>query len=345
MQITTIGLDIAKRSFQIHGVDETGAVMVAKSLSRGRVMAFFSKLEPCLIGLEACATGHYWGRELQALGHQVRLIPPAYVKPYLRRNKNDAADAAAICEAVSRPSMRFVAVKSAAQQAARSLTRVREQLISQRTASVNALRGHLAEFGIIEAVGIHRARRLRAVIEDGEDGRLPDLARQSLSILLSQIDALDAAIVELDRRIATWHRSDEVSQRLASIPGIGTLTAATFAAAVPDASFFRSGREFAAWLGLVPRQRSTGGKPRLGRISKRGDARLRGLLIICASSVIQSLRRRKEGAAGAPWLARLLATKPPLVVAVALANKLARTIWAVMAHGQAYQPERGFLAA
>ncbi|MDP6174315.1 MAG: IS110 family transposase [Rhodospirillales bacterium] len=345
MQITTIGLDIAKRSFQIHGIDKTGAVVVAKALSRGRVLVFFSKLEPCLIGLEACASAHYWGRELGALGHQVHLIPPAYVKAYLRRNKNDAADAAAICEAVSRPHMRFVEVKSAAKQAARSLTRVREQLISQRTATVNSLRGHLAEFGIIEAAGLARARRLRAVIEDGTDRRLPDLARESLSILVEQIEGLDGKILDLDGRIAAWHKSNEVSQRLASIPGIGTLTAATFAQAVPNADFFRSGREFAAWLGLVPRQKSTGGKPRLGRISKRGDRRLRSLLVICASSVLQSLKRRKQGTAGAPWLARLMATKPPLVVAVALANKLARTIWAVMAHGQAYQPERGFLAA
>ena len=201
MQITTIGLDIAKRSFQIHGIDKTGAVVVAKALSRGRVLVFFSKLEPCLIGLEACASAHYWGRELGALGHQVHLIPPAYVKAYLRRNKNDAADAAAICEAVSRPHMRFVEVKSAAKQAARSLTRVREQLISQRTATVNSLRGHLAEFGIIEAAGLARARRLRAVIEDGTDRRLPDLARESLSILVEQIEDLDGKILDLDGRI------------------------------------------------------------------------------------------------------------------------------------------------
>ena len=345
MQATIIGLDIAKRTFQVHGVDDAGAVVIAKALTRGRVVAFFGKIEPCLIGIEACATAHHWARELQALGHEVRLVPPAYVKPYVRRNKNDAADAAAICEAVSRPSMRFVAVKSAEQQAARSLTRVRELLVAQRTATVNALRGHLAEFGIVEATGLCRSRRLRMIVEDGADARLPDLARQSLTMLIGQIDSLDGAIAELKQRIEAWHRSSEISRRLATIPGIGTLTAATFAAAVPDPAFFRSGREFAAWLGLVPRQNSTGGKPRLGRISKRGDARLRGLLIVCASSVLQGLNRRKNGTAGAPWLARLLERKPRMVITVALANKLARTIWAFLAKNQTYQPEKGFLAA
>jgi transposase len=345
MRVDTIGLDISKRVFRVHGVDDAGAVVITKAVSRGRVLAFFGKLPPCPIGIEACATAHHWARELKALGHEVRLIPPAYVKPYVRRNKNDAADAAAICEAVSRPSMRFVPVKSAEQQAARSLTRVREQLVSQRTATVNALRGHLAEFGIVEALGVARARRLRAIVEDEGDARVPELARQSLSLLLGQLAALDAAIAELGARIAAWHRDNELSQRLATIPGIGTLTAATFATAVPDPAFFASGREFAAWLGLVPRQNSTGGKRRPGRISKRGDARLRGLLIVCASSVLQGLQRRKEGPAGAPWLARLLASKPPMVVTVALANKLARTIWARMAHGETCQYGRGFLAA
>jgi transposase len=345
MQVTTIGLDIAKRNFQVHGVDSAGNVVVAKSLARGRVIAFFAKLAPCRVGIEACASGHYWAREIAALGHEVRLIPPAYVKPYLRRNKNDAADAAAICEAVSRPSMRFVPVKSAQQQAARSLTRVREQLISQRTATVNALRGHLAEFGLVQAKGLQNVRRLRSFIEDGTDGRLPDLARQSLSILIGQIDAISAAIAELDRKITAWHHADETSRRLATIPGIGVLTAVTFASAVPDPAFFRTGREFAAWLGLVPRQHGTGGKPRLGRISKRGDARLRGLLIVCASSVLQSLKRRKDGTAAAPWIAGLLQRKPPMVVIVALANKLARTLWALMARNDTYRHERGFLAA
>ena len=345
MNPSIIGLDIAKRCFQVHGIDADGEVVLARALTRARLLPFFSGLAPCLIGIEACATAHHWARELRALGHEVRLIPPAYVKPYVRRNKSDAKDAAAICEAVGRPGMRFVPVKSAEQQASCSMTRVRDRLVSHRTGTVNALRAHLAEFGIVAARGIGRARALAAIIEDREDGRLPDSARSSLSVLVAALQALDEQIAALDGQIRTWHRSSEASQRLASIPGIGVLTATTFAAAVPDPSCFRSGREFSAWLGLTPRQHSTGGRTRLLGISKRGDKRLRGLLIVCASSVLQSLARRKEGFAGAPWLARLKASKPPMVVIVALANKLARIIWALLAKGGAYQPSRGFLGA
>ena len=345
MNPTIIGLDIAKRSFQAHGVNDGGEVVVTRALTRSRLLPFFSRLAPCLIGIEACATAHHWARELQALGHEVRLIPPAYVKPYVRRNKSDAKDAAAICEAVGRPGMRFVPVKSAEQQASCSMTRVRDRLVSHRTGTVNALRAHLAEFGIVAARGIGRARALAAIIEDREDGRLPDSARSSLSVLVAALQALDEQIAALDGQIRTWHRSSEASQRLASIPGIGVLTATTFTTAVPDPSCFRSGREFAAWLGLTPRQHSTGGRTRLLGISKRGDKRLRGLLIVCASSVLQGLGRRKKGFAGAPWLARLKASKPPMVVIVALANKLARIIWALLAKGGVYQPSRGFLGA
>ncbi len=345
MNPTTIGLDIAKRYFQVHGIDADGEVIVTRALSRQRLLLFFSGLAPCLVGIEACATAHHWARELQALGHEVRLIPPAYVKPYVRRSKSDAKDAAAICEAVGRPGMRFVPVKSAEQQASRSLTRVRDRLVSHRTGTVNALRAHLAEFGIVAAKGIGRARALTSIIEDPEDRRLPDTARSSLSVLVAALVALDEQIDALDGQIHAWHRNSEASQHLASTPGIGVLTAATFAAAVPDPSCFRSGREFAAWLGLTPRQHSTGGRTRLLGISKRGDARLRGLLIVCASSVLQSLERRKEGFANAPWLARLKASKPPMVVIVALANKLARIIWAILAKGTPYQPDRGFLGA
>ncbi|KKL61260.1 hypothetical protein LCGC14_2197090 [marine sediment metagenome] len=345
MNPTTIGLDIAKRCFQVHGIDADGEVILVRALTRQRLLPFFSGLAPCLVGIEACATAHHWARELRALGHEVRLIPPAYVKPYVRRNKSDARDAAAICEAVGRPSMRFVPVKSAEQQASCSMTRVRDRLVSQRTGTVNALRAHLAEFGIVAAKGIGRARALSAIIEDPEDGRLPDVARSSLSVLAAAIVALDEQIAALDGQIRAWHRNSETSQRLASTPGIGPLTAATFTAAVPDPACFRSGREFAAWLGLTPRQHSTGGRTRLLGISKRGDKRLRRLLIVCASSVLQGLERRKEGFANAPWLARLKASKPPMVVIVALANKLARIIWALLAKGTTYQPSRGFLGA
>lgn len=345
MNATIIGLDIAKRCFQVHAIDADGEVILTRALTRSRLVPFFSGLAPCLVGIEACATAHYWARELGALGHEVRLIPPAYVKPYVRRNKSDAKDAAAICEAVGRPGMRFVPVKSAEQQASRGLTRVRDRLVSQRTATVNALRAHLAEFGIVAARGIGRARALSAIIADPEDGRLPDVARSSLGVLVAALEALDEQIAALDGQIRAWHRSSETSQRLATTPGIGVLTATSFTAAVPDPACFRSGREFSAWLGLTPRQHSTGGRTRLLGISKRGDKRLRGLLIVCASSVLQSLERRKDGFKNAPWLARLKATKPPMVVIVALANKLARIIWALLAKGGVYQPSRGFLGA
>ncbi len=345
MKPTTIGLDIAKRSFQIHGVDDAGAVVVQRPLTRGRLVVFFAKLEPCLIGTEACATAHHWARELQALGHEVRLIPPAYVKPYVRRSKSDAADAAAICEAVSRPHMRFVPIKTQDQQAAQSLTRVRDQLVSQRTGSINALRAHLAEFGIVAARGLGSARMLRAVVREDTDRGLPKTLRDSLTVLVEMLEVLDAKIAELERQIREWHKSNAVSRRLTTIPGIGVLTASAFTAAVPDPGYFRSGREFAAWLGLTPRQHSTGGKVRLGGISKRGNPRLRGLLIICASSVIEGLKRRKDGFAKAPWRDRLRATKSPMVVTVALANKLARTLWAIMSGQTCYRAELGFVGA
>lgn len=345
MNATMIGLDIGKRFFQVHGVDETGAVVVQRSVTRGGLLKLFRRLPRCVVGIEACATAHHWGRALTALGHEVRLIPPSYVKPYVRRNKSDAADAAAICEAVGRPSMRFVPVKTAEQQAARSLTRVRDHLIRQRTAAVNALRGHLAEFGVSEAKGAYGVVRLRRLLADEEESRLPVLARESLQLLARSIEDLETHIAEIDRRITEWHKTDAVAQRLKTVPGVGTITASVFSSAVPDPAFFRSGREFAAWLGLVPRQNSTGGRTRLGGISKRGDPRLRGLLIVCASSVLQGLNRRKDGLAKAPWLARLLETKPRMKVVVALANKLARTIWALMTKATSYRPDQGFLPA
>lgn len=269
-EITTIGLDLAKSVFQIHGVNDLGEVVMRKRLRRGQVLAFFADLPPCLVGMEACATAHYWGRELRALGHEVRLMPPQYVKAYVKRNKNDAADAEAICEAVRRPSMRFVPVKSAAQQSALLMHRGRDLLVRQRTMLANALRGHLAEFGLTAAQGLHNVAGLIAVVRDATDERVPDMARQVLQVIAKQIVELDTRIGAIEVQIMAWHKSNPMSQRLASIPGIGTIIATAIAATVAEPGAFHSGREFAAWLGLVPRQNSTGGKARLGGISKRG---------------------------------------------------------------------------
>lgn len=331
--IAVIGLDIAKHVFQVHGVDEGGAVVVRRQLRRGQMVGYFAGLRPCLIGLEACATGHHWGRELRALGHDVRLIPPQYVKPYVKRNKTDAADAEAICEAVMRPSMHFVAIKSVEQQAVMVLHRVRDLLVRQRTMAINALRGHMAEFGVVEAQGIAGAKRLMAILADGSDARIPPLARRALAVLVAQLREAMARIDALEREMVAWHRTSEVSQRLATIPGIGPVTATALAATVPDASVFSSGRQFAAWLGLAPRQYSTGGKVRLGGISKRGDGYLRRLLMTGATA---ALRRSKQTRAR-PWVRDLLKRRPPKVVAVALANKAARTAWALMKTGEVWR--------
>lgn len=331
--ISVIGLDIAKSVFQIHGIDENGAVVVRRQLRRGQMLSYFAGLSPCLIGLEACATGHHWGRELRALGHDVRLIPPQYVKPYVKRNKTDAADAEAICEAVTRPSMHFVGIKSVDQQAVMALHRVRDLLVRQRTMAINALRGHMAEFGVVEAQGIAGAKRLVAVLADETDDRIPPLARRVLAELVGQLRGVMARIDTLEREMKAWHKASDVSQRLAAIPGVGPVTATALAATVPDASVFSSGRQFAAWLGLTPRQYSTGGKPRLGGISKRGDGYLRRLLMTGATA---ALRRSKQTRAR-PWVQELLRRRPAKVVAVALANKTARTAWALMKTGEAYR--------
>jgi transposase len=281
--------------------------------------------------MEACATAHYWARELRALGHEVRLMPAQYVKAYLRRGKNDAADAAAICEAVTRPSMRFVPVKGEAQQAALMLHRVRDLLVRQRTQLINAIRGHLAEFGVIEAQGPWHVGRLVAGLE--QDGSVPELVRDLIQLLAAQLQEVEKRIGEVDARILAWHKADLVSQRLATIPGIGPLVATAIAATVPEPSAFRSGREFAAWLGLVPRQNSTGGKTRLGRTSRQGDAYIRRLLVIGAQSVLYGSKAARAN----PWIQGLLAKRPRMVVAVALANKTARIAWAVMARGTTYR--------
>jgi len=333
-EITTIGLDLAKNVFQVHGVDETGAVAVRKRLRRSQVLAFFASLPRCLVGMEACATAHHWARELIAVGHEVRLMPPQYVKAYVKRNKNDLADAEAICEAVKRPSMRFVPVKTVEQQSALMMHRARDLLIRQRTMLVNALRGHLAELGLIQAQGLHRVAGLTAIVKDDTDERVPAMARQVLKVIAGQIGEVQGRIAALEAEILTWHKSNPVSQRLATIPGIGPIIATAIAATVPDPSMFHSGREFAAWLGLVPRQNSTGGKARLGGISKRGDGYLRRLLVSGAHAV---LLRRSITAQADPWLISLLCRKPRLVAAVAVANKTARVAWAIMNRGDTYR--------
>jgi transposase len=332
-EIKTIGLDLAKHVFQVHGVDATGECVLRKRLRRGQVIPFFARLPRCLVGLEACATAHYWARELQALGHEVRLMPAQYVKAYVKRNKNDAADAEAICEAVERPRMRFVPVKTAEQQAALLLHRGRERLVRQRTTLVNALRAHLAEFGVIAPVGLRYVGQLIAIVRDESDRRLPDLARPVLQVLAAQVEIAETAVAAVEKDLMAWHRSNPLSQRLATIPGIGPIIATAIAATVVEPSGFASAREFAAWLGLVPRQHSTGGKARLGGISKRGNRYLRRLLINGASA---NLLRSKATNAN-PWVIGLRRRRPPLVVAVALANKTARIAWAVMRRQENYQ--------
>ncbi len=334
-QVSTIGLDIAKHVFQVHGVDALGAVVVRRKLRRDDVAAFFSALPPCLIGIEACATGHHWARVLLALGHKVRLMPASYVKPYVKRQKNDATDAEAICEAVGRPTMRFVPVKSEEQQSVLMLHRVRELLIRQRTMLVNALRGHLAEFGIVTRQGIVGVGMLIAWVEDDGQNLIPPLARSALLSLIGQLREVHERVGEMDRQIHAWHRSNELSRRLETIPGIGPITASAITATVTDASLFKSGRQLAAWIGLVPRQNSSGGKDRLGRISKQGDPYLRRLLVVGAHAVLRF--SRKARVPPTQWAAELLARKPYNVVAVALANKMARIVWALMMTGRRFE--------
>jgi transposase len=334
-QVITIGLDIAKHVFQVHGVSANGAVVLRRKLRRDDVVGFFENLPSCLIGIEACATGHHWARMLMRLGHEVRLMPASYVKPYVKRQKNDATDAEAICEAVTRPTMRFVPVKSQEQQSLLMLHRVRELLIRQRTMLVNALRGHLAEFGIVTRQGSAGVGMLIALVEDEEHGLFPKLAHAALIPLVEQLREVHEKINDMDRRIHRWHRSNELSRRLETIPGIGPITASAIAATVTDVSLFKSGRQLAAWLGLVPRQSSSGGKERLGGISKQGDPYIRKLLIVGAHAVLRY--SSKARAASTRWAAELLANKPYNVVAVALANKMARIVWALMTTGKRFE--------
>jgi transposase len=338
MQITTIGLDIAKNVFQVHCIDAAEKVVVRKQLRRGQVMKFFEALLPCLVGMETCATAHYWARELTKLGHEVRLMPAKDVKAYVKRNKNDAADAAAICEAVRRPTMRFVGIKSAEQQGQLMQHRARDLLVRQRTQAINALRAHMAELGIVAAQGHEGLKKLLAIIADEKDERLPVDARASLLVLTAQLQALQTMTRVIEKRIVAQHRASEASKRVATIPGIGPLGASAIVATLTDPSAFRSGRDFAAWIGLVPRQDSTGGKQKLGPISKQGDRYLRRLLVVGAHS---ALRRAKQSPQNHPWLVQLLARRPFKVVAIALANKMARIAWALLARGGKYRARGG----
>ncbi|HEX4174138.1 MAG TPA: IS110 family transposase [Acetobacteraceae bacterium] len=333
-QVVRIGLDLAKSVFQVHGVDEAGEIVVRRKLRRSQLLAFFARQPACLVGMEACASSHHWARELIALGHEVKLMPAQYVKPYVKRSKNDAADAEAICEAVTRPTMRFVAIKSPDQQCAMMLHRVRLVLCRQRTQLSNALRAHLAEFGIVAPVGRLGLERLIEVVADPKDRRLPGGARISLRMLVAQLAVVKAQILENDRRIMADARSTELGRRLMTVPGVGPLLASALVATVADPRIFRSGRDLAAWIGLVPRQNSSGGKERLGSISKAGHRYLRQMLVVGSMAVIRHAGRRAEQR---PWLTRLLARRKVKVAAVALANKIARAVWAMMITGERYR--------
>lgn len=336
-KVTTVGLDLAKSVFQVHAADRDGRPVVRKKLRRGQIHGFFAGLSPCLIGLEACASAHYWARELQALGHKVRLIPPQYVKPFVKRNKNDAADAEAICEALARPTMRFAAVKSAEQQSVLTLHRARELLVRQRTMLINALRGHCGEFGIVVAQGASKVTALIEMIEYPEDERFPALARAALGPLVEQLRMAQIQILDLEKKLMAWHRTNEASRRLEAIPGVGVITATALVATIGDASQFHSGRQLAAWLGLVPRQHSSGGKERLGRISKRGDGYIRRLLVHGARADLRWSKHRKERRS--IWQESLLARRPTNVVLVAMANKTARVVWAMLSRGEPFRSE------
>ncbi len=332
-QATTIGLDIAKHVFQVHGADAAGHALLRKRIARPKLIGFLTTQAPCVVAMEACAGAHSWAREIGKLGHRVRLIPPGYVKPFVKRQKNDAADAEAICEAAQRPSMRFVPVKTEEQQANAILFRARDLLVRQRTQCINALRGHLLEYGYIFPQGSTHVATLIAHVEDpGSD--LPESARVVLKLLIDTFTALEAQISQLDGEINRRSKADPTARRLMTIPGVGPIVSTAITALVPAAQNFPSGRAFAAWLGLTPMEKSTGGKRKLGAVSKRGERTIRRLLIIGASAVVQQASRR--GASKGSWLAQMLARKPKMLVTVALANKMARIVWALLVKGGAY---------
>jgi transposase len=333
-EVSTIGLDLAKQVFHAHGADAKGATVFSRRLTRQKLMQFFASQPRCTVAMEACAGAHYWGRELQRMGHDVRLIAPKYVKPYVKRQKNDAADAHAICEAAQRPTMRFVAVKSEEQQASAAVFRARDLMVRQRTQTINALRGLLAEHGWIAPKGLFHVAKLIARIEDPSCD-LPPSARGVFLLMIESIREQDKRIRELDREISTRAREDADARRLMTIPGIGPITATALLALAPSPETFRNGRDFAAWVGLTPLQRSTGGKQKLGEITKMGERTLRRLLIIGSAAVV--LHAAKRGAPPGSWLEQMLARKPRMLVIVALANKTARIVWAVLARGEVYR--------
>ena len=335
LEMTTVGLDLAKNVFQAHGADASGRAILRKKLRRDQVLAFFAQLPVCVVAMEACASAHFWGREIERLGHEVRLIPPAYVKPFVKRQKNDAADAEAICEAAQRPTMRFVAVKSEDSQAAAVIFRSRDLLVRQRTQLINALRGHIGEFGVVVPQGASQAGRLVAMVTDPE-APLPDAARSALHALVSALEKLEVEIRSLEAEITRRAREDETARRLMTIPGVGPLIATALVALAPPPATFRRGRDFAAWLGLTPRQHSTGGKQRLGATTRMGERSLRRLLILGANSVIIK-RHVHASARPGTWLGGMLTRKPPMLVRVALANKMARTVWALLRKGEDYR--------
>ena len=337
MNITTVGIDLAKTVFQVHGVDARGKVALCKQLKRAQVAVFFANLSPCLIGMEACGSAHHWARKLQGFGHTVRLIAPQFVKPYVKTNKNDVADAEAICEAVSRPNMRFVPIKSIEQQAILSVHRVRQGFVRARTAQANQIRGLLGEFGLVMPQGIYNvAKRVPEILEDASN-ELPVPFRHLIDRLTLHLKELDRQVKEFEQEIIAWHRSSELSRKLEKIPGIGPLAASALVASIADPHSFENGRQVSAWLGLVPRQSSSGGKPTLLGMSKRGDAYLRTLLIHGARSAIVAAKKKVDNTNG--WLTNLLNRRHPNIAAVALANKNVRTVWAILAHGRDFKPD------
>jgi transposase len=335
VEVSTIGLDIAKNVFHAHGGDAAGRALFSRRLARGKVLEFFALQPRCLVALEACGGSHHWARELMALGHEVRLLPPAYVKPFVKRHKNDAADAEAICEAARRPNMRFVAVKSEEQQASALVFRARDLMVRQRTQTINALRGHMAEYGWVAPQGPRYVAMLGDLLEDDLGAFLPDAARAMFAMMVGMIATFDTKIADLDKEIARRAREDAVARRLMTIPGVGPIAATAIAALAPPLEGFARGRDFAAWLGLTPLQKSTGGKQKLGRTSKMGERTIRRLLIIGASAVVRHAARR--GVPEGSWLGSMLARKPRMLVTVAQANKTARIVWAVLTKQEDYR--------